>query len=140
MSCSGTLYELDGLQPAAISHGPCSRAEFSEKVIPVLERRIGRYPQTEIRFNLMALKQDPRIKAREIGDNHELSLQERKRRHWVEENALRSHNFVDFIGELMKVVVDAKVDKGEYDQWIDAAKKKTLERVKKRGDVSSIIE
>ncbi|KAG9381326.1 Ubiquitin carboxyl-terminal hydrolase [Pyrenophora tritici-repentis] len=62
-SINNTLYELDGLQPAPISHGPCKPQDFPAKVIPVLQRRIARYPATEIRFNLMACCRDLRIRA-----------------------------------------------------------------------------
>jgi ubiquitin carboxyl-terminal hydrolase L5 len=125
---NGILYELDGLKPAPISHGPCTQSEFPEKVVPVLHRRIGRYPQNEIRFNLLAMIQDPRIRARVIGDVETLANEERKRREWVWENGLRRHNFVGFIGELMKGVVEDKEEKGRYEEWIEQAKKKAKER------------
>jgi ubiquitin carboxyl-terminal hydrolase L5 len=128
-----TLYELDGLNPAPISHGPCTASEFPEKVVPVLQRRIGRYPANEIRFNLLAMIQDPRIRAREIGDMETLQAEEKKRREWVSENALRRHNFVGFVGELMKGVVREKQKEGDekYKDWVQAAVKKTRERLEK---------
>ena len=128
-----TLYELDGLNPAPISHGPCQPLEFPEKVIPVLQRRIARYPSNEIRFNLLAMIQDPRIRARDIGDVETLQSEEKKRREWVWENALRRHNFVGFVGELMKDVVREKQKEGEgkYKEWVDNAKKRTQERLEK---------
>jgi ubiquitin carboxyl-terminal hydrolase L5 len=127
------LYELDGLNPAPISHGPCKPMEFPEKVIPVLQRRISRYPSNEIRFNLLAMIKDPRIKAREIGDMETLQSEEKKRREWVWENALRRHNFVSFVGELMKDVVKEKQKEGDekYKDWVEHAKKKTRERLEK---------
>ena len=53
----GKLYELDGLQPAPISHGECGAGgeAFATKVMDVLQRRIARYEATEIRFNLLAM-------------------------------------------------------------------------------------
>lgn len=130
---NGVLYELDGLNTAPISHGPCESSEFPEKVVPVLQRRIGRYPINEIRFNLLAMIQDPRIKAREIGDTELLKAEEEKRRAWVWENSLRKHNFVGFVGELMKGVVSEKQKEGDekYKQWIETAKTKTQERLEK---------
>ena len=76
---------------------------------------------------------DPRIRAREIGDVETLHLEERKRREWVWENALRRHNFVGFVGELVKEVVKGKQAGGEkeYEEWVEGAKKKTLERLEK---------
>lgn len=130
---NGTLYELDGLKPAPISHGPCTPGQFSQKIVPVLQRRIDKYPISEIRFNLIAMIQDPRIRAREIGDLETLRIEENKRRGWVWENALRRHNFVGFVGDLTKGVVRAKLAEGDdkYKEWVDGAKKRTEERLKK---------
>ncbi|KAF2154375.1 ubiquitinyl hydrolase [Myriangium duriaei CBS 260.36] len=124
----GKLYELDGLQGAPISHGECKAEEFAQKVIPVLQRRIERYPAHEIRFNLLAVCKDLRIRARELGDSEWLYREEEKRRAWRWENALRKHNFVGFIGELAKGVVKQKVEKGEYDRWVEEAKGRTRSR------------
>jgi len=138
----GVLYELDGLQAAPISHGACSFDEFPDKVIPVLQRRIERYPANEIRFNLLAMVRDLRIRAQEIGDQDWLEREERKRSGWMWENALRRHNFIGFIGEVLKGVTAEKLKGGvEYGKWIEEAKGKTKARVeeektkKKKGDV-----
>ena len=144
-SVNNKLYELDGLQPAPISHGDCTADEFPDKVIPVLQRRIGRYPATEIRFNLLACVQDLRIRAREIGDVEALEREEQKRNEWLRENALRRHNFVGFIGELMKGVVKSKLAQGDgaYDTWVDEAKDKTKQRMedrKKKGYAADDLE
>ncbi|TAQ87757.1 hypothetical protein B7494_g3920 [Chlorociboria aeruginascens] len=127
---NGVLYELDGLQPAPISHGTCTSADFPEKVIPVLQRRIGRYEESEIRFNLMAMVRDLRVGAREIGDREMLMREERKRSEWMFENALRRHNFVGFAGEVLKGVMQQKLGKGEevYTKWIEDSKRKTKAR------------
>lgn len=133
-SINGTLYELDGLQPAPISHGNCKNEEFAEKVIPVLQRRIERYPATEIRFNLLAMVRDLRVKAREFGDQEMLYSEEQKRNEWHFENALRRHNFLGFTGEVLKGVVGAKVKEGNgsYDKWVEEAKAKTKKRLEER--------
>ncbi|KAL2131863.1 hypothetical protein VTI74DRAFT_4496 [Chaetomium olivicolor] len=130
----GTLYELDGLQPAPISHGPCSRDEFPAKVMDVLQRRIARYDAAEIRFNLLAMVRDLRIRAREIGDAELLAREERKRRDWQFENALRRHNFVGFAGEVLKRVVAAKLKEGDgaYERWIEQGKEKVKKRIEER--------
>lgn len=130
-SINNTLYELDGLQPAPISHGPCTPQAFPDAIVPVLQRRIQRYPATEIRFNLLACVQDQRIRARDIGDEEALEEQEEKRSAWLWENALRRHNFVGFVGELMKGVVGAKLAQGDgaYDRWIEESKGKTRKRM-----------
>lgn len=131
---NGVLYELDGLQPAPISHGPSTFEEFPEKVIPVLQRRIERYPAHEIRFNLLAMVRDLRIRAREIGDQEMLFNEERKRNDWQVENALRRHNFIGFAGEILKSVIAAKLKEGPdaYQKWIDSAKNTTKQRSEDR--------
>ncbi|KAH0543240.1 hypothetical protein FGG08_002404 [Glutinoglossum americanum] len=128
---NGALYELDGLQPAPISHGPCSFDEFPDKVIPVLQRRIDRYPAHEIRFNLLAMVRDLRIRAAEIGDQDWLYREKQKRSAWQWENALRRHNFVGFINEVLKGVVQSKLREGDsaYDQWVEEACSKTTARL-----------
>ena len=132
-SINGKLYELDGLQPAPISHGPCTTQEFPSKIVTVLQRRVARYPANEIRFNLMACVRDLRIRAREFGDEDGLEEQEDIRAKWLWENSLRRHNFVGFVGELLKGVVKAKLDEGNggYEKWVEDAKKQTVERREK---------
>ncbi|KAG9239217.1 ubiquitin carboxyl-terminal hydrolase-like protein isozyme L5 [Amylocarpus encephaloides] len=133
-SINGTLYELDGLQPAPISHGSSSVEEFPEKVIPVLQRRIERYPGNEIRFNLLAMVRDQRIHARSIGDQEMVYLEEQKRNQWQFENALRRHNFIGFAGEVLKGVIGEKLKEGPeaYTAWIEDAKKKTKQGAEER--------
>jgi ubiquitin carboxyl-terminal hydrolase L5 len=144
-SINGCLYELDGLQPAPISHGPCSVEEFPEKVIPVLQRRIQRYPAHEIRFNLMAMVQDPRIRANEIGDQETVEREGKKREAWMWENALRRHNFVGFIDEVLKAVVRGKIREGNgaYERWVQegiAATKKRVDERQKKGGSGDVME
>ncbi|EMC96493.1 hypothetical protein BAUCODRAFT_131075 [Baudoinia panamericana UAMH 10762] len=134
-SINSTLYELDGLQPAPIRHGDagaCPPEIFADAVVPVLQRRIARYPPTEIRFNLLAMCEDLRVRARETGDAEMLAREERKRREWRWENALRRHNFVGLIGDVMKGVTAAKVREGTYGAWIEEAKAATRKRVEER--------
>ncbi|KAL8719001.1 MAG: hypothetical protein Q9225_003939 [Loekoesia sp. 1 TL-2023] len=134
---NGKLYELDGLQPAPILHGSCSPDEFPDKVIPVIQRRIERYPAQEIRFNLMAMVRDLRIRAREIGDQDWLYQEEQKRNAWQWENALRRHNFIGFTGEILKGVVESQIveGNGKYGEWVEEAKAKTKKRLEERRKV-----
>jgi len=146
---NGTLYELDGLQPAPISHGACSEAEFPQKVMDVLHRRVARYDLSEIRFNLMAMVRDLRVRAREIGDVEALEREERKRHDWQFENALRRHNFVGFAGAVLEGVVRSKLNEstgdgeGAYKKWIDdatASFQKRLESRRKGGGGGEDVE
>lgn len=129
---NGKLYELDGLQPYPISHGDCTPDTFPEKIIPVLQKRIERYPAGEVRFNLMAVCRDLRISAQMIGDQETLARERRKRSQWEWENALRRHNFVGFTGEILKGVVAQKVKTGSYQAWVEESKKATEKRMKER--------
>ncbi|KAI0472157.1 ubiquitin carboxyl-terminal hydrolase [Xylariaceae sp. FL0804] len=143
----GTLWELDGLQPAPISHGACAEdgSDFARRVAEVLQRRVARYDLSEIRFNLLAVVRDLRVRARELGDADLLAREERKRRDWQFENALRRHNFVGFAGAVLKNVVDAKLAQdrgsgggggggggGAYEKWVDDAKVKMQQRMEQR--------
>lgn len=136
-----TLYELDGLQPAPISHGACATpADFNTKVMEVLQRRVARYDLAEIRFNLMAMVGDLRVRAREIGDAEALARENRKRRDWQFENALRRHNFVGFSGAVLSAVVRAKLKEGgeegqgdgAYQKWVEEATARTRLRLENK--------
>lgn len=119
-SIGDTLYELDGLQPAPISHGACGADQFPSRIASILADRVATYASNEIRFNVLAMVKDPRIAAAQIGDEETLAREENKRRQWQWENALRRHNFVGFAGEVMRGVMAEKVLAGEemYDAWI----------------------
>lgn len=78
------------------------------------------------------MREDARISAREMGDSEGLERAERERREWRWENALRRHNFVGFVGELMKGVAGQKVKEGGYEKWIEDSKAATRKRVEDR--------
>lgn len=141
----GILYEMDGLQPAPISHGPCTQTQFPARVIEVLQRRINRYDTAEIRFNLLAMVRDLRVRAKDFGDFEMLQREEKKRRDWQFENALRKHNFVGFAGEVLKGVVAQKLKSGgedAYKQWVGDATTKVKQRIetKKRAGAGEDVE
>ncbi|KAA8904564.1 ubiquitin carboxyl-terminal hydrolase [Sphaerosporella brunnea] len=136
---NGNLYELDGLQPSPIAHGPCTDENFHEKIIPVLQRRIERYPANEIRFNLLAMIKDPRVTAAAIGDVETLEREEQRREAWLWENELRRHNFVGFIHEVAKEVARSKLKDGGFDQWIEEARDKSKKRLAdKKGGLADV--
>lgn len=135
---NGQLYELDGLQAAPIAHGACKEetedggADFAEKVVEVVRRRMQRYDAGEVRFNLLALCGDLREKARSMGDQERLEQEEAKRRAWMWENCLRRHNFLGFTKGILQGVVAAKVREGTYDAWVSGAKERTKKKIEAR--------
>lgn len=115
----GRVYELDGLQEAPRVHGAFSQQQsWLDVLTPVIEQRIGEYDGTEIRFNLMAVVEDPRerlaaqldtLRAAQQRDDaevleveNELQLQNEKHERWRTENIRRRWNFVPFIVNLLK--------------------------------------
>jgi ubiquitin carboxyl-terminal hydrolase L5 len=57
---AGHLWELDGLKPRPIRHGSISHPDdWFLDVIPVIGERLNRYSAQEIRFNLLAMTEDP---------------------------------------------------------------------------------
>ena len=99
----------------------------------MLQRRIDRYPVAEIRFNLMAMVRDLRLRSRDMGDVEGVEREEAKRKAWLWENALRRHNFVGFIGEVLKGVVREMIRRGDgsFDEWVEEGMQNTKERVGK---------
>ncbi|XP_023015317.1 ubiquitin carboxyl-terminal hydrolase calypso [Leptinotarsa decemlineata] len=59
----GRLFELDGLKPFPIDHGPCNDMEWTDKFRCVITNRLGITADeyNEIRFNLMAVVPDRRL-------------------------------------------------------------------------------
>lgn len=78
---------------------------------------------------------DLRLRAKETGDHDWIYREEQKRHGWKWENALRRHNFVGFVGEVLKGVVESKLQEGTgaYDRWVEDAKAKTKTRLEERG-------
>ncbi|XP_051867035.1 ubiquitin carboxyl-terminal hydrolase isozyme L5 [Pristis pectinata] len=57
----GRLYELDGLREGPIDLGTCNQDDWVSAVRPVIEKRIQKYSEGEIRFNLMAIVSDRKM-------------------------------------------------------------------------------
>uniref|UniRef100_A0A8C1WV33 Ubiquitin carboxyl-terminal hydrolase n=1 Tax=Cyprinus carpio TaxID=7962 RepID=A0A8C1WV33_CYPCA len=58
---NGRLYELDGLREGPIDLGACDQDDWISAVRPVIEKRIQKYSEGEIRFNLMAIVSDRKM-------------------------------------------------------------------------------
>lgn len=69
-----------------------------------------------------------------MGDQDWLYREEQKRSAWQWENALRRHNFIGFIGEVVKGVAASKLKEGDgaYVKWVGDAKAKTKARVQEK--------
>lgn len=85
---------------------------------------------------------DLRARAAEIGDQDWVSREEQKRVDWQWENALRRHNFLGFVGEIMKGVAGKKLEEGEeaYEKWVEDAKAETKREMEKKGKKGEVEE
>ncbi|XP_058120845.1 ubiquitin carboxyl-terminal hydrolase isozyme L5 [Anopheles ziemanni] len=143
----GRLYELDGLKEGPIDLGPVGSGQDWLKVVrPIIEKRMQKYTEGEIHFNLMALVSDRQmIYQRQIdelmkSDDNEMETdlkQEEitrlkmlveeegaKRKRYKVENVRRKHNYLPFIVELLKVLAQ----NGELMPLYEKAKQRALQR------------
>ncbi|KFB50740.1 hypothetical protein ZHAS_00018786 [Anopheles sinensis] len=143
----GRLYELDGLKEGPIDLGPVGAGQDWLKVVrPIIEKRMQKYTEGEIHFNLMALVSDRQmIYQRQIdellkSDDSEMETdlkQEEitrlkllveeegaKRKRYKVENVRRKHNYLPFIVELLKVLAQ----NGELMPLYEKAKQRALQR------------
>ena len=60
---NGQLYELDGLQNGPISFGECNEENWLSLAREQIQKRIQKYSETEIRFNLLALTENKKERA-----------------------------------------------------------------------------
>jgi len=155
----GHLYELDGLKPMPVDHGPIQSAGDSwlEKAREVIEARIATYAQGEVHFNLMALVADrvneiqKRISEQEVilsssvqvaKDDAgrqlaqlqvDLSDEQAKRSRWAFENAMRRHNHVGLAHALLLGLARA----GKLKDHVEVAKTLAKERKVKKANAKS---
>ncbi|KAG9483413.1 hypothetical protein GDO78_009368 [Eleutherodactylus coqui] len=133
---NGRLYELDGLRDGPIDLGPCNLDDWISVVRPVIEKRMQKYCEGEIRFNLMAIVSDrKKIYGKKISElqkqlsevepmetdhnslvnsiqseiaKYQLLLEEeqQKTKRYKIENIRRKHNYLPFIMELLKTLAE----------------------------------
>lgn len=145
----GRLYELDGIREGPIDLGPIpADKDWLDVVRPVIEKRMKKYSEGEINFNLMAIISDRKTKyerkvqkiekqLEESGmetdsQQEELSRlrllieeEERKRKRYQVENIRRKHNYLPLIVEMLKVLAK----EGQLLPLYEKAKEKTRDRV-----------
>nr|SVE73700.1 EOG090X0A33 [Daphnia atkinsoni] len=120
----GRLYELDGLKEGPIDLGTIPvDADWIDVVRPIIEKRIQRYSEGEIHFNLMAIvpdrklawqKEIERLQAQSVvttdmqNEIQRLLMlceeEEGKRKRQKVENVRRKHNYLPLIVQLLRML------------------------------------
>merc|ERR1712241_1417751 len=141
---NGRIYELDGLKPGPVDHGPAGE-DWTDNVRSVIEARMMKYTQGEIQFNLMAVIQDKTIRyntqlksisgmsidsqmAEVARIEMLLAEEENKRSKWKQENIRRRHNYLPLIMEMLRSLAS----RGELLPIYNKAKEKSMELEKKK--------
>jgi len=141
---NGRIYELDGLKPGPVDHGPAGE-DWTDNVRSVIEARMMKYTQGEIQFNLMGIIQDKTIRynsqlksisgmssdsqmAEVARIEMLLADEENKRAKWKQENVRRRHNYLPLIMEMLRCLAE----RGELLPIYNKAKEKTLDLEKKK--------
>lgn len=150
----GRLYELDGIKEGPVDLGSVEGVSWVDVARSAIQRRITKYKEGEIHFNLMAINSDRKIKLEkqllelesteamddDTGRNiametvklrAQIAEENAKREKYVVENIRRKHNYLPFIVETMKILAAEE----KLLPLVQEAKKKTkarIERVKKR--------
>ncbi|XP_050302124.1 ubiquitin carboxyl-terminal hydrolase isozyme L5 [Anthonomus grandis grandis] len=147
----GRLYELDGLKEGPIDLGVIpADTDWMTVVKPIIGKRMQRYTEGEIHFNLMAVCSDQKMlyerrmeelqKKMETAGAAEIpSLQNRlttmkllieeeenKRRQYKIENIRRKHNYIPLIVEILKLLAK----EGKLMPLYEEAKERALKKQK----------
>lgn len=145
----GRLYELDGLKAGPIDLGPVpADTDWTSVVKPIIEKRMKRYSEGEIHFNLMAIISDKKmlyernieeiqkkIDAGNVDDYLQEELtnlkllieeEENKRQQYKIENIRRKHNYLPLIVEILKLLAR----EGKLTSLYEEAKERALKRQK----------
>lgn len=145
----GRLYELDGLKEGPIDLGAIGTDQnWIDVVRPIIEKRMNKYSEGEIHFNLMAIVSDRQKiyqqqidkllsgsagEAMETDDDreteiaklrNELQNEADKRKRYRIENIRRKHNYLPFIVELLKMLGE----KGQLMPIYEKAKQRAMDR------------
>ncbi|XP_061400715.1 ubiquitin carboxyl-terminal hydrolase isozyme L5 [Musca vetustissima] len=144
----GRLYELDGLKEGPIDLGAIADGQnWIDVVRPIIEKRMNKYSEGEIHFNLMAIVSDrQKIYQQQIdkllsgGSGEAMETDDReteiaklrslidneveKRKRYRIENIRRKHNYLPFIVELLKMLGE----RGQLMPIYEKAKQRALER------------
>lgn len=139
----GRLYELDGLKEGPLDLGACGAGqEWLDSARPIIEKRMQKYSQGEIHFNLMAVVSDrQQVYQKEIeslesqmdeGNRQTeiIRLQEliqedlQKKKRYKVENIRRKHNYLPLIMGLLKNLGEA----GQLMPLYEKAKQRAAER------------
>ncbi|XP_076231548.1 ubiquitin carboxy-terminal hydrolase L5 [Calliopsis andreniformis] len=136
----GRLYELDGLKEGPVDLGPCPPGDqWVQAAKPIIQKRINKYNEGEIHFNLMAIVSDRRLhylqqleyafdateyERLEALINAEIRKSERYRM----ENIRRKHNYLPLIMELLKILAK----EGKLVPLYQRAKERALEKESKK--------
>eukprot|EP00099_Drosophila_melanogaster_P008911 NP_001261632.1 ubiquitin carboxy-terminal hydrolase L5, isoform B [Drosophila melanogaster] len=148
MPIGGRLYELDGLREGPIDLGEIkSEQNWIDVVRPIIEKRMQRYSDGEIHFNLMALISDrqriyeqqiekllnPAPNAMDTEEDRQAEISSlrtyieyeiQKKKRYKVENVRRKHNYLPFIVELLKILGE----NGQLMPIYEKAKQRALER------------
>ncbi|XP_046391220.1 ubiquitin carboxyl-terminal hydrolase isozyme L5 [Ischnura elegans] len=148
----GRLYELDGLKDGPIDLGSIPPdSDWLDVVRPIIEKRIKKYSEGEIHFNLMAIVSDRKLnyekriqsiqKQMEEGgmetdaQQAELSRlrmlieeEEAKMKLYRIENIRRKHNYLPLIVEILKILAK----EGKLLPLYEKAKEKVIEKETKK--------
>ncbi|XP_014091764.1 ubiquitin carboxyl-terminal hydrolase isozyme L5 [Bactrocera oleae] len=145
---NGRLYELDGLKEGPVDLGAVAADQnWIDVVRPIIEKRMQKYSEGEIHFNLMALVSD-RLKIYQqkidqlinTGDGamdtdedrqteiaklrSKMEYEVEKRKRYRIENIRRKHNYLPFIVELLKMLGE----QGQLMPIYEKAKQRAAER------------
>ncbi|XP_050539821.1 ubiquitin carboxyl-terminal hydrolase isozyme L5 [Daktulosphaira vitifoliae] len=144
----GRLYELDGLKEGPIDLGPIKpNTDWIEVAKPFIEKRINKYKEGEVHFNLMAVVSDRKLileqrlialqtedldeetkMAEENNIRMQIADEEDKMKRYRIENARRKHNYLPLIVEILKLLAKD----GKLVPLYERAKAKTIEKEKQK--------